>query len=60
MLHSQVVDLFDEILDIVAVLTISPLAAVANAPVLVINSDGAALGNILVGTSLNRLLEKVS
>jgi len=59
-LHSEVVDLFDEILDFVTILAVSPLAAVADAPVLVVDSDSAALGNIFVGTSLNRLLEEVS
>lgn len=59
-LHSQVVNLFDEILDFVTILTIGPLAAVTNAPVLVVDSDSAALGYVLVGTSLNRLLEEMS
>ena len=60
MLHSQVVDLFNEILDFVTVLTVSPLAAVTDAPVLVVNSDGAALGDVLLCASLNRLLEEMS
>lgn len=60
MLHSQVVDLFNESLDLVTALTVGPLAAVADAPVLVVNSDSAALGDVLLGTSLNRLLEEMS
>jgi hypothetical protein len=60
MLHPQLIDLLDEILDFVTVLAVCPFTAIANTPVLVINSDGTALGNTLVGTSLNRLLEKIS
>lgn len=60
MLPSQVVNLLDEILDFVAVLAVSPFTSITNAPVLVVDSDGATLGDALLGTSLNRLLEKIS
>lgn len=59
MLPSQIVDLLDEILDFVAVLTVRPLATITDAPVLVVDSDGAALSDTLLGTSLNRLLEEI-
>ena len=59
-LPSQVVDLLDEILDVVAVLAVGPFTTIANAPVLVVNSDRATLGDALLSTPLDRLLEKVS
>ena len=60
MLHSQVVDLVDEIFGLMSAMAFCPLAAIANAPFLVIDADSAAFGDALIGTSLNRLLEEVS
>jgi len=58
-LPSQIIDLLDKVLDFGAVLTVGPLSTVADAPVLVINSDSTALGDPLPSTSLDRLLEEL-
>jgi hypothetical protein len=58
-LPSQIVNLVDQILDFVAILTVCPLAIVTNTPFLVIDPDGTALGDSFLGTSLDRLLEEI-